>query len=97
MKDLIEYDLPVQERQIDVVHILNNGEVIMSVKELEPFQDKFKWVNPSEVQHHIISLRQQTDSNRKSIIAIFETREIKTYSNVSKNFTNYNLLNKSGL
>jgi hypothetical protein len=97
MKELIEYDLPVHERQVDIVHILNDGKIILSARELEQFQDKFTWVNSNEITSKVLGLRPQTDSNRKSIIAIFETREIKTYPNVSKNFTNYGLLNKSGL
>jgi hypothetical protein len=97
MKDIIEYDLPVEERQVDVVHILKDGQVIMAKKELEPISDKFEWVNRDEIVDIVLGLRSQTDSNRKSIIAIFETREVKTYTNVSKNFTDYSLLNKSGL
>ena len=97
MKELLEFDIPVQERQIDVAYILNDGKIIISKKELVPFTDKFTWVNHGEIQHLVLGLKPQTDSNRKSIVAIFETREIKTYPNVSKNFTNYGLLNKSGL
>ena len=97
MKEILEYDLPVNERQVDVVHILNDGKILMSKKELDPFQDKFNWVNETEIANLVIELRSHTDSSRKSIIAIFESREIKTYPNVSKNFTDYTLLNKSGL
>ena len=34
MKDILQDDLPVQERQVDVVHILKDGQVIMAKKEL---------------------------------------------------------------
>jgi hypothetical protein len=97
MKDILEYDLPVQERQVDVVHILNEGKIIMSKKELDPFAEKFDWVNRDEIINMVLGLKSQTDSNRKSIIAIFETKEVKTFPNVSKNFTDYTLLNKSGI
>lgn len=97
MKDILEYDLPIQERQVDVVHILNDGKIIMSKSELEPFAKKFDWVNRDEIIDMVLGLRPQTDSSRKSIIAIFETREVKSFPNVSKNFTDYTLLNKSGL
>ena len=33
MKDIIEYDLPIEERQVDIVHILKDGQVIMAKKE----------------------------------------------------------------
>ncbi len=97
MKDILQDDLTVQERQVDVVHILKDGQVIMAKKELDPIADKFDWVNRDEIVDMVLGLKPQTDSNRKSIIAIFESREIKTYPNVSKNFTDYTLLNKSGL
>ena len=97
MKNILEFDLPIQERQVDVVHILNDGKIIMSKNELQPFSDKFDWVNRDEIVDMVLGLKPQTDSSRKSIIAIFETREVKTYPNVSKNFTDYTLLNKSGL
>ncbi len=97
MKDIIEYDLPIKERQVDVVHILKDGQVIMAKGEFEAVADKFDWVNRDEIIDMVLGLRPQTDSSRKSIIAIFETREVKTYPNVSKNFTDYTLLNKSGI
>lgn len=97
MKDILELEIPVEERQVDIVHILNDGKVIMSGKELQPFAEKFAWIKPNEITNLVQELKPQTDSHRKSIIAIFETREIKTYPNVSKNFHQYNLLNKSGL
>jgi len=97
MKDITEYDLPIEERQVDVVHILKDGQVIMAKKELEPFENNFDWVNRDEIVEMVLGLKPQTDSNRKSIIAIFETREVKTYRNVSKKFTDYTLLNKSGI
>lgn len=97
MKDILELEIPVEERQVDIVHILNDGQVIMSKKELDALADKFNWIKPNEISNLVQELKPQTDSHRKSIIAIFETREIKTYPNVSKNFHQYNLLNKSGL
>ncbi len=98
MKNMTKYyDIPIKERQVDVVYILNNGTIIMSAKEFLPYKNKFLWVNSINIQRQIIALRLITDSSRKSIIAIFETGEIKQYPNVSKNFTDYSLLNKSGL
>lgn len=91
------YTLPVQEKQIVLVHVLADGTIILSAKELQSHEDKFAWVNVLGVERLITALRPMTDSNRKSIIAIFETGEIKQYPNVSKNFTDYSLLNKSGL
>lgn len=97
MKDILELDIPIEERQVDIVHILSDGRVIMSGKELQSVAEKFNWIKPSEISNLVQELKPQTDFHRKSIITIFETREIKTYPNVSKNFHQYNLLNKSGL
>ncbi len=97
MKDILELEIAVEERQVDIVHILNDGQVIMFGKEMQTFADRFTWIKPNEITNLVQQLKPQTDSHRKSIIAIFETREIKTYPNVSKNFHQYNLLNKSGL
>lgn len=97
MKDILELEIPVKERQVDIVHILNDGRVIMSGKELQALAEKFTWIKSNEISNLVQELKPQTDSHRKSIVAIFESREIKTYPNVSINFTNYSLLNKSGL
>lgn len=90
-------DIPVRERQVDVVYILLDGTIIMSEKELEQYRRRFEWVNSIGIQRQVITLKPMTDASRKSIIAIFESGEIKQYPNVSKNFTDYTLLNKSGL
>ncbi len=97
MKDILELEIALEERQVDIVHILNDGKVIMSEKELQSIAEKFTWIKPNEISELVQELKPQTDSHRKSIIAIFETREIKTYPNISKNFHQYNLLNRSGL
>ncbi len=97
MKELLEYEISVDERQVDIVHILSGGEVIMNRKELDPFTDRFEWLKPNEVANMVQELKPKTDSSRKSIIAIFETGEIRAYPNVSKNFTDYTLLNKSSI
>jgi len=97
MKDTLELEIPVDERQVDVVYILNDGRIIISEKELQPFAEKFTGMKHNEILNIVQELKPQTDAHRKSIIAIFESREIKTYPNVSKNFHQYNLLNKSGL
>lgn len=98
MKELIELnDIPVEERQVDIIYILNNGNVILTKKEFELVAEKFAWVNPNEIESKVLELRSQTDSNRKSIIAVYETGDIKFFSNISKNFTKYNLLNKASL
>ena len=97
MKELLEYEISVKERQVDVVHILSNGEVIINKKELDQFKDRFAWADTNKITALVNELKPQTDSNRKSIIAIFETGEIRTYPNVSNNFTDYTLLNKSGI
>lgn len=97
MRELIELDIPVEQRQVDIIHILNDGEIILNSKELEKHQDKFAWVNKNQIVDLVLSLRPLTDSHRKSIIAIYQSGEIKTFPNISKNFTKYNLLNKCGL
>jgi len=96
MKDLLEYDVPVVERQIDIVYVLRNGEAVMQ-KEIEPHSHLFTWLDHNHIEHLIIELKPQTDEHRKSIVAVFETGQIRTYPNVSPNFTNYGLLNKSSL
>lgn len=97
MRELIELDIPVEHRQVDIIHILNDGEIILNSKEFEKHQEKFTWVNKNQIVDLVLSLRPLTDSHRKSIIAIYQTGEIKTYPNISKNFTKYNLLNKARL
>jgi hypothetical protein len=96
MKDILEFDVPVQERQVDIVHILKDGRVIMQ-RDIKPYDHLFTWLDHNQIQHMVSELKPRTDEHRKSIVAVFETGEVRTYPNVSKNFTNYGLLNKSGL
>jgi hypothetical protein len=97
MKEILELEVPVEERQVDVIYILNDGKVILSGKESLSIAERFTWLKQDDISNLVRELKPQTDFHRKSIIAIFETREIKTYPNVSKNFHQYNLLNTSGL
>jgi hypothetical protein len=97
MKDLLEKKTETEQRQVDVVHILNDGRAIMAGKELEPYVERFLWMDKSEIVNLIQELKSQTDPNRKSIIVAFENKEIKTYPNISKNFNQYNLLSKASL
>lgn len=94
MRELIELDIPIEQRQVDIIHILNDGEIILNSKELEKHQDKFTWVNKNQIVDLVLSLRSLTDSHRKSIIAIYQSGEIKTFPNISKNFAKYGLLFK---
>lgn len=96
MKDLLEYDVPVMERQIDIVYVLRNGEVVLG-KDILEYSHLFSWLDHNQIEHLVVELKPQTDEHRKSIIAIFETGQVRTYPNVSPNFTNYGLLNKSSL
>jgi hypothetical protein len=96
MKHLLEIEIPVEERQIDIVYILKDGTPIMQ-RNIHPYSNLFWWLDHNQVEHLFSELKPQTDEHRKSIIAIFETGEIRNYPNVSLNFTNYGLLNKSSL
>lgn len=96
MKDLLEYDVPVVERQIDIVYVLRDGETVLE-KDSSPYTHLFTWLDHNYIEHQKMELKPQTDEHRKSIIAIFETGQIRTYPNVSPNFTDYTLLNKSSL
>jgi hypothetical protein len=96
MKNLLETDVPVQERQVDVVHILKDGTAVMQ-RNISAYAHLFTWLDHNRVEHLMQELKPQTDEHRKSIIAVFETGEVRTYVNVSNNFTNYSLLNRSGI
>lgn len=93
MKAIMEMDVEIQERQIDIVYILNDGAAVMQ-REIKPYAPFFNWVDLNHIQELVRNLKLQTDGYRKSIVAIFESGEIRTYSNISHNFTQYNLLNK---
>lgn len=96
MKDLLQYDIPLTERQIDIVYVLRNGEAILQ-KDIAQHAHLFTWLDHNQIEYMTMELKPQTDEHRKSIIAIFETGQIRSYPNVSPNFTNYGLLNKSSL
>jgi hypothetical protein len=96
MKDLLEIEIPVEERQVDVVYILKDGTPVMQ-RNIQPYSNLFSWLDHKQVQHLISELKPQTDEHRKSIIVIFESGETRVYPNVSTNFTSYSLLKKASL
>jgi len=63
-------------------------------KDFERIEKKFEWVNRAVVSELILELKAQTDESRKSIIAIYESGELKIHTNISHNFTKYALLKK---
>ncbi|MDI1353299.1 MAG: hypothetical protein PSX36_00180 [bacterium] len=90
-----KYFTPHKHRNnVDVVHILNDGNVVLSLHELEPFEGIFEWVDRTIIANLIDEMIAQTDGSRKSIIAIYENGDIKTHTNISMNFTKYGLLSK---
>lgn len=94
MENSLKYfKLPTKFGRVDVVHILNDGKVVFPEKDLEPFEQKFKWVNRAVVSDLILELKVQTDAGRKSIIAIYENGKLKIHTNISRNFTKYGSLN----
>ena len=88
------YESSAKQGSVDVVHILNDGEVVLLRKDFERIEKKFEWVNRAVVSELILELKAQTDESRKSIIAIYESGELKIHTNISHNFTKYTLLKK---
>lgn len=96
MKDLLEYDIPVQERQVNIVYFLKDGQTVMQ-RDINQYANLFNWLDPNQIKFLIAELKPQTDEHRKSIIAIFETGQIRTFANLSNSFTKYNLLSKTSI
>lgn len=87
MKESLEnYDLPIEPRHVEVVNILKNGDILKSKRELEPHEHKFNWLDSGEVVRLVLSLRSKTETNKKSVVAVYERGEIKIFENKTKDF-----------
>jgi hypothetical protein len=87
MKESLEnYDFPIEQRHVDVINILKNGEILKSKRELEPHEHKFNWLDSNEVVRLVLSLRAKTLTNKKSVVAVYESGEIKIFENKPKDF-----------
>lgn len=73
------------------MHILATGEIIYSREESEKAEYRFNWVDRKIIIERILHLRSLTDSNKKSVIAIYENGHvIKEFVNVECEFTPLN-------
>jgi hypothetical protein len=73
---------------VTTIHILQGGEVIRSVEEYLKVEDRFSWVDKALLVSKILQLRRLTDESKRSVIAIYEeSRLIKEFVNVEKEFT----------
>lgn len=73
--------------QVRTVHILKTGEHIDSLEEFQKFEERFSWVNRSEMIRKLFQLRSVTDIRKQSVIAIYEDgRKIREFVNVEREF-----------
>ncbi|MBC7947793.1 MAG: hypothetical protein H7Y42_07935 [Chitinophagaceae bacterium] len=86
MSHIQTYRLP-DFAKVSTVHILKTGEMISSLDDYMKVQDRFDWVDQSQIIAAIFRLRRLTESPKKSVIAIYEeTHAVKEYVNVDETF-----------
>lgn len=72
---------------VDVVRILNTGQMIRSLDEYRDVEDRFRWENRAEVLKQLLNLKARTDQTKRSVIAIYEEgKRIREFANVEKGF-----------
>jgi hypothetical protein len=76
-----------QPGSVFTIHILNTGEIISNVEDYLKFEDRFEWVDRKYIIEKMLHLRQLTDEQKRSVIAIYEDgRQIKEFVNVEPSF-----------
>jgi hypothetical protein len=72
---------------VSTLHILKTGEVISSHDQYQFVEHRFTWVDKSKIISKILRLRLLTESDKKSVIAIYEEGQvIKEFVNVDDYF-----------
>jgi hypothetical protein len=81
------YSSPHHPGTVCTVHILNTGEIISNVEDYLKFERRFDWVDRKFIIEKILHLRQLTDEQKRSVIAIYEDgKQIKEFINVDHSF-----------
>ncbi len=81
------YSSPQHPGTVYTVHILNTGEIISNVQDYMKFEERFDWVDRKYIIEKILHLRQLTDEQKRSVIAIYEEgQQIKEFINVDHSF-----------
>ena len=86
MSELQDYK-PSPFGTVNTIHILKSGEIVSSLAEYEKVEQRFSWVNKRYILLKLLHLRNLTDNNKKSVIAIYEDgQHIKEFINVDPAF-----------
>lgn len=86
MSHIETYQVP-DFAKVSTVHILKTGEIITSLQDYLKVQDKFSWVDQSNIISAIFRLRRLTERDRKSLIVIYEDgKKIREFVNVDDTF-----------
>ncbi len=87
MHPLLNYQLGGLGK-VTTIYILKTGEIIESREEYLKIEDRFTWVDRRKIIDRILQLRGMTDTNRKSVIAIYEKdHSIREFVNVEVQFS----------
>lgn len=83
----MQYYSPHHPGAVYTIHILNTGEIISNVEDYMKVEDRFDWVDRKYIIEKMLHLRQLTDEQKRSVIAIYEDgKQIKEFVNVEHSF-----------
>jgi hypothetical protein len=72
---------------VSTIHVLKSGEIISSLTDYLKVEEKFGWVDRTEIVTRVLALRDRTDNYKKSVIVIYEEGHfIREYLHVEENF-----------
>lgn len=87
MHPLLNYQLG-DLGKVTTMYILDTGEIVESREDYLKIEDRFTWVDRRKIIDRILQLRALTDTNRKSVIAIYEKdHSIREFVNVEVQFS----------
>jgi hypothetical protein len=76
MKNIVKYyELPIKLRQVQIVHVLDNGQFITDHKKFEKEYINLFTIDKKKIVNEIIRLRPLTQSSNKSVIFIKQNGE----------------------
>ena len=73
--------------EIQTFHVLESGEIISSLNEFLPVEEKFKWVDKKDMIKRVIALRSRTEPGSRSALVYYENgKMVKEFLNVLEGF-----------
>ncbi len=75
-------------KTVNIIRILKDGQLVLTLEEYKRVAERFAWEDRTTILKKLFSLKEKTDDNKKSVIAIYEDgKHVAEFLNVEEYFT----------